>query len=186
MKVDEIISELKDIYKDVSEWLKFAEAKNIASITLLIFILTQIFDGNISANNFSNEISYYILRLVMISSLCIGVISYIPFLNRFKLVKWLVKKYCERRTKESKENIVFYLKCALKQDDNILNLLGVPDEEKNNVIISSYVQQIIQVSKVTATKLFIFDTIVCINSISAGLIFIVELVTFITSKSNII
>lgn len=83
------MEELQKIYTDVSEWLKYAEAKHAGLFAVWIAVLGVL----VSWNGFSGlEIR---LKALLVITVCIGIMievfAFWPFLNRFNFIK----KWCQ-------------------------------------------------------------------------------------------
>ena len=105
--------------------------------------------------------------------MCLNIISYTPFVNKFKIVQTGIKRYCKKRVQSDKENIVFYLNLALKKEDELMRILNFDECDKNNIIIQSYLQQIIEVSKIAVTKVMFFE-----YTLGVGITYIIIMIIF--------
>lgn len=149
------VQELKDIYSDISDWLKFAEAKHAAFIAAGIAIVAVILDKFKEVNSQSVS-AILVLILCMFPSL----FSQIPFLNQNKtLINIVVKHYCKSNIAK---NNVFYLSIFIRSQidcdafrTEYLNEIGVT--EFDDALVNSYLDQIIDVSKVASIKYWLFD-----------------------------
>lgn len=106
--------QLRKTFENVNNWLKFAEAKNLAFLSLniaLIFGLNQIEIGVFS--RYSILLNFMLITLFVIS-LLFNVISLVPFLGKKclkeKLINWInIIRDCSGIGEEEKrENIHFY------------------------------------------------------------------------------
>jgi hypothetical protein len=94
-------SELKYIFSNVNEWLKFAETKNAAlivfSASIILAILTNI------TNNINIILKYYIIicLIFQIISLIISLISFYPTIKISHIL-------CKRNEISEKDNLLFY------------------------------------------------------------------------------
>lgn len=178
MKEQEQLIELKEIYKDASDWLKFAEAKNAALTTFLLFLLTQLIEGSICPELFGSKMAYVMVKCIISVSLVINITSYVPFFSRLKPISYMTQKYCERLCRGGKENIVFYLDVARKQDDELVAALDILEDHKENKLIESYAMQCVQTSKVAASKLLLFDSVIAIHILGSIVVIGIELCTY--------
>ncbi len=145
---------LKDIFENVNNWLKFAEAKNatlVAGNGLLIFgILKTIHEIDIHI-----YLLYYIYFCLILFSLSL-VISLISFIPKVKIPTFLLNSDIE-----TNDNLLFYghiLKYNEKTLLDKLNTMIKDDEDKtSNEFKTMYAQQIIINSKIARNKFQLFD-----------------------------
>lgn len=164
-----ITDELKNIYADVSEWLKFAETKHAALFAfwtaLLIGVLTSDY-----CNTLDICLRYFIIIVIMIGGI-FNLISFVPFLNQCMRLK----KRCYDIYHNTRGNRIFYKSIFIdtfcdsgNTEDSIKkyqDLLGITFEEEENKrilkddtgILKDYIRQIIEVSQVATIKFYIFD-----------------------------
>lgn len=102
------LDEVQKIYNDVSEWLKFAEAKHAGLFAIWIALLI----GVVSTDLFStlNMTLQVIIIIVILLGSSINLFSFVPFLNRFV---WL-KNHCFKKYSSIGENVVFYQSIFVK------------------------------------------------------------------------
>ena len=82
----EITDVLKDVYKDVSDWLKFAEAKNAALLTfngVMLFGVLRLLSSNNSVLLSLNK-TFLIISGILILNMGIILYSFIPGLKDSK------------------------------------------------------------------------------------------------------
>lgn len=145
---------MKAIYEDVSEWLKFGEAKNAALTTFLLFIMNLLVEKQLEIYTIP---SIYIVSLLGLGScLTLNLCSYVPFITRSKPTQWLIKRYCMRRC--IKENVVFYMTLACMDEKIFKDRLGLRGER--TFLEESYIQQVLSVSQVAAAKYMFFEYVV--------------------------
>lgn len=152
------IQEMKDIYSDISEWLKFAEAKHAGFFAAGIAIIAIILD-KCQGINTQSCLAVIISVLLMLPSL----ISQIPFLNTHPFfIRKTIKHYGK---KNILKNNVFYLSIFLWSQADLntfkveyLNQMGATDH--STVLLNSYLNQIIEVSKVASIKYYLFEVAV--------------------------
>lgn len=96
---------LKDLYKDVTEWIKFAEAKNAALLTfngvLLFGILKLIESTNILIKPFSTVL--YISSALLVINIVYILFSFLPLLNQSKKIGSV-----QANRSITNENLLFY------------------------------------------------------------------------------
>lgn len=156
------LEELKSIYQDINEWLKFAEAKHAglfaALIALFIAILTEE-----SLFSCCPLIKSGILIFLIIGIL-FDLLSFFPFLNRCPLIR----KMCYQKYKTHSGNLVFYQSIFIDTCPNgVYNsnscsiykakFLSNFSQQEDNGLIDDYVKQIIQVSIVGTIKIYLFN-----------------------------
>lgn len=105
-------NQLRNMFANVNEWLKFAEAKNFGLLTLcsaFIFGITQI---DFSENSKVEYVAKYIFVPFAVISIIIALISLFPFLTRMlkgEFEKSWINRFSNFLDKEDKfENIHFY------------------------------------------------------------------------------
>lgn len=154
------LQEIQNIYTDVSEWLKFAEAKHAGVFAVWTAALIAI----ISIDGFLNKITVVkgmILAVILIGIL-INLISFLPFLNRFTFIK----KLCFHKYQSYTGNSVFYqslfvdtysekgLQDSVEKYSKILKGKGL--KLCNSELEKDYLKQIIEVSTVGTIKVYLF------------------------------
>ena len=162
---NEILQDLKDIYADVSEWLKFAEAKHTAALAFLSAVIVAV----LSTENFYKlDIIYQrAIIILLLLGLLINIFSFLPFTNNIKLLK----NDCYRVYSKEKGNLIFYKSIFvsvgspdLKLSDKVNNYKNFLKQEygqkPQGKLITDYIIQIIQVATVASIKTFLFSIIV--------------------------
>ncbi|WP_100404255.1 Pycsar system effector family protein [Bacillus solitudinis] len=96
---------LKDLYKDVSEWLKFAEAKNAALLTFNGVLLFGIIGVISSANKLPDDIVnfLYFCSFLLLINIVIILCSFLPALRQTNKTK--NKQYVNY---EATKNYLYY------------------------------------------------------------------------------
>lgn len=162
MTNQDAIQELKDIYSDVSEWLKFAEAKHAGFFAAGIAVVAIILD-KCQGISVKSCLAIIIPILLMIPSL----ISQIPFLNQHPfLVRKTAQYYKKKNIAENiMQNNVFYLGIFIRSqaDLNMFKseyLQQIRAEDQSDILLNSYLDQIIAVSKVASIKYYLFEVAV--------------------------
>lgn len=158
----DIREDLEKIYTDISEWLKFAEAKHAGALVLWTALIVTVFSAD----------KFYLLcdslQICIFAALFLGVIinvfALMPFTNR---IKWL-RKLCYKRYEKYSGNLVFY--------QSVFVSVGLPnstlDEKVNKYkemlkeeygclpqkkLTTDYIKQIIEVATVASIKTFLFS-----------------------------
>ena len=162
-----MIEDLEKIYADVSEWLKFAEAKHAAALALWTALIVAVISVDLSSGiNFK---CYCVMLLIFIFGMMLNVISFIPFLNRAKkLGDWCYKKISKKRN--ATNNLVFYQNIFLISGSPALDFNIRIDKYKDKLklkystmsrdtLLDSYIEQIVSVSTVATIKIFLFDLV---------------------------
>lgn len=157
-----MLEEIQKIYNDVSEWLKFLEAKHAG----LFAVWTAMFIAIITIDDFWN-IDIFIrtaVIIIILIGITINLLSFVPFLNRVLFLK----KKCYEKYKKNKNNMIFYQSIFVstyseenKIQDSIEKYKQILSEsfpqEPDGKIINDYIKQIIQVSEVAAIKAYLFN-----------------------------
>lgn len=147
---------------DVSEWLKFVEAKHAG----LFAVWTALMIAIISNNHLGDKITVgkAIIFIVVIIGIAINALSFMPFLNRCKGIKrFCYNKYAKQLIDG---NLIFYQEIFVATySDNIQDSLkkyekAFEDKElqlQDNKLAMDYLKQIIEVSTVGTIKVFLFN-----------------------------
>lgn len=151
---DRAISLAQNIYQDINEWLKFAEAKHAALLAAWIALWIGIISLEI-------ENSYVIVQQVALFfiALCasINFLSFFPFLNKSDIIK----KLCLKEYDAAPDNILFYISIFIQSADqnvyktNFMNSLGGTNISSSG-LLDHYLNQIIDVSTVATIKVYLF------------------------------
>lgn len=183
----ELKEDLETIFSTVNDWLKFAEAKNAALITLNGAIIFGIIQSHSSFPEFVVLHFKIILLPLLLLSLIYSMYSFLPQLNYKKL---LSKNKTKNKTisdnkNEKAENDKSKRKCSKKninpEDCNIyyydhirhfdkdtyytiLKNTGQPEKSKSEIIEKALIGQIIANSIICHRKYFIFK-FACIFSL---------------------
>lgn len=148
---------LKYIYDDIYRWIVFAEAKNLALITICLVIIE-----NIISNAFNVESQWFLVSVCIVIFLSLGCIlmicSMIPFLNNSKIVKKCAEnKYHKYK---SSSNTIFYGSIFYKYMDNTYKNIII-QLYSNNTNLEKFEEDLIQQIEETATvaliKIWFFD-----------------------------
>lgn len=149
------LDEVQKIYNDVSEWLKFAEAKHAGLFAIWMALLIGIVSTDLFLT-LNMPLRVMIIIVILLGS-SINLFSFVPFLNRFE---WL-KSHCFKKYSSIGENVVFYQSIFVKTyKDNINESI----EEYKNIlarrgfgVINDYIRQVIEVSTVGTIKVYLFS-----------------------------
>lgn len=157
------LDEVQKIYNDVSEWLKFAEAKHAGLFAIWMALLI----GIVSTDLFlmlNMPLKVMIIIVILLGS-SINLFSFVPSLNRFK---WL-KSHCFKKYSSIGENVVFYQSIFVKtykdnMNDSIEEYKKILTRKGFGTIdgdlINDYIRQVIEVSTVGTIKVYLFSSAV--------------------------
>ncbi len=156
-----VLGEVEKIYQDVSEWLKFAEAKHAGLFAVWVAVLgmTVKLDGLQGMGK--------TFQTAFIIAVCIGILiellAFFPFLNRVSFIKRMCyKKYCRYSG-----NAVFYQSVFVDTYSNgnvseavdkymyILQQRGLITD--SSILVKDYVRQIIEVAETGTIKIYLFS-----------------------------
>ena len=165
--------QLKNIFTNINDWLKFAETKTAALLTgngLLIFGILRIIKGQEVSSTLMPIISFVILLLIL--SLLACLISFIPSLK----IPWLVVS----KKPTNKDNLLFFGDIVKYDSKSYLEKLVSSTEkpEKSFTNFENYYAQQIIVNSIIALKKFrlftfaIWLTVVAVVTLLLALIFI--------------
>lgn len=147
----EIDLELRAIFTNVNDWLKFAETKNAALVAADVAILIGL------ASLFEKAEGWLLVYLIFLAvfvglSLVIGLISFLPTTK----IPWLRRPAVIQK----KRNVLYYGHIADNDVESYLELLkGVLAEDSEPSLIGrAYTEQIITNSKIAVKKYGYFTT----------------------------
>jgi hypothetical protein len=144
--------DLKEIFKNVNDWLKFAETKNamlLAFNSALLVGVFKVFSDDDSLKNLLTIVGpyyHYIFPVLIIISIIFLLLSFLPQTKMIKL---------SSASKPEKINILFYGHLESLSTNELLKELGSEDPERAPDMERAYAQQIIINAGITARK---FDT----------------------------
>jgi hypothetical protein len=163
MKKEMTLDEIQKIYTDVSEWLKFAEAKHAG----LFAVWTAVFIAYITSDLFTSICTIQNVIIIVIIFIGIGINAFAlsPFINRIKCLR----KGCYNKYKTySNDNVVFYQSIFIKtysENNDVVESLnkymkvlmdrGFPN--LNDKLVQDYMRQVIEVSTVGTIKVYLFN-----------------------------
>ncbi|GFO85837.1 hypothetical protein [Anaerostipes butyraticus] len=158
------MQEIQYIYKDVSEWLKFAEVKHAG----LFAVWTAILISLVSEKDWFNEplVENTFLLIIAFGGSLINIISFIPFLNRSQYIKEkCYQKYCKYANNSVFYQSVFvatYSKIGIQDSvEKYIRMLEKKGVHFENIQLEEdYLKQIIEVSTVATIKIYLFNVAV--------------------------
>lgn len=164
--------QLKNIFTNINDWLKFAETKTAALLTangLMIFGIIRTL-SNVEKNLYSNSVLYLVVLLLIIS-LLLCLVSFIPSLK----IPWLlkVKKILDN------DNLLYFADIAKYDSKVYLEKLAISLEKPEyqaSTFDDYYAQQII-INSIIALKKYRLFTF----SIYFTVIAVILLVSFLTT-----
>ena len=155
-------NKLKDILNDVTHWLNFAEAKNLALLTF-----DGVWLGNCIKRFYdTNKIIYVAFAIPLIFAMIICLSSFIPQIHGAKWISKKLKK--DLGDKEDTDNLLFYKdiykysaedyykeiqKIHLISNDQVIDKF---DSDKNKYE-KAMINQIVILSGIAYKKHFLFD-----------------------------
>lgn len=173
------MEEMHKIYTDVSEWLKFIEAKHAGLFAVWAAILIAV----ISSNEFWYIIAWKktIVIVIILVGLLLNMVSFFPFLNNM----CFIKRRCYRRYYPTKENSVFFQaifiisyneeknESSIEKYRDILISRGIT--LPNNMLAVDYLHQIVDISVIAVIKTYLFE-IAIKYIVSICIVFIILLI----------
>lgn len=162
MDTNDLKADLEKIYGDISEWLKFAEAKHAGALVLWTALLVAAF----SADKFYSlcDLKQVCLVAALLVGMLINLFAMIPFTN---CIYW-IKKLCFNKYKKYTGNLIFYQSVFVSVgspekslDEKVSKYKEMLREEYGSLpqgkLITDYMKQIIEVATVTSIKTFLFS-----------------------------
>lgn len=158
---------LEKIYNDVSEWLKFAEAKHAAALALWSAIIVAVMSVDLVSS--MSFMCYCILLIALLLGMLLDIVSFIPFLNRNKRLGDFCYNSIKKRVGVT-NNILFYQNIFLLAGSPILGIDVRLQRYKSklklkyhnisqDMLIDSYIEQIVSISTVATIKVFLFNIV---------------------------
>lgn len=187
--------DVKDIFSNVNEWLKFAEAKNAA---LIAFHLGSIFGAatiitQTECGTIPQPILYYLYSFIILSALGLffAMFSFWPQTKIEAALSKKIEDFFHSRTPTTDGNLLFYGyidECG--KNRYLKELCGCYNRQQGSCtkLELDYVEQIFVNSRITVRKYFYFKiallvTIVAVLSpISIPLIFLYNIVNCLLMK----
>lgn len=163
-KVAEIKDILKELYRDVAEWLKFAEAKNGILLTItgvLLFGLLRMLPIKLEWL-MQYEKTLMFSSLILIISMLVALASYIPMLN--------INKKSKKEEKRKNPNLLYYKDiAAFTKEEYIVEMekkynIKITNQEK--AYIEDQVDQILSLANIALRKYKYFYIGVILVSLS--------------------
>lgn len=155
------LQEVEKIYQDVSEWLKFAEAKHAGLFAVWVAALSMTVTLDVSQGIAK------IFQIALIAAICIGILielfAFFPFLNR----RSFLKRMCYKKYGKYGGNAVFYqsvfidtfsngnINAAMDKYMEILRRKGLKTDSCE--LMKDYVRQIIEVAETGTIKIYLFS-----------------------------
>jgi len=145
---------LLEIFKNVNDWLKFAEAKNAMLIGLNGAILVGI--SQINNHSFFNFNPFFwngyisIIQILLMFSMVISILSFVPKLHM------KVGFYTSSEVK----NLWFFESLKSMTNDQILEQIANTDTKKANKVDKDLAEQIKQISIIASSKYLLFTVAV--------------------------
>lgn len=160
---------LTSILHDVTDWLKFAEAKNLLVITFnsawLTFYIKKIFDSSTTNKNL-----YMVLSIICIIALITSFVSFIPKMFKPKFIDSFIKKSVGEITCE--DNLLFYKDISKYSVEEYFNAVNrdffdgkLDNEELNYKYEKTIIKQIIAISTIAYEKYYIFSISIVLSII---------------------
>ncbi|UZP03336.1 hypothetical protein JW813_16750 [Clostridium botulinum] len=155
---------LTNLLKDITDWLKFAEAKNLALITFNSAWLAYYLKNMIDNDLYQYKFLYIIGSLFCIVSILLCFIAFLPKLvDNSKIEGWLKKRLGNIT---EKDNILFYkdiFKYSFKEyyeefQKKVLKVKNIDSfESENNRYEKTLIMQIVVLSGISYKKYLLFD-----------------------------
>lgn len=160
---------LTSILRDTTDWLKFAEAKNLLIITFnsawLTFYIKKIFDSDITNKNL-----YIVLSMICIIALIIAFVSFIPKMFKPKFIDKFIKRSIGSIS--DNDNLLFYRDISKYSVDQYFDAIdkeffdeSLQNEESNYNYEKTIIKQIIALSNIAYEKYYIFNISIVLSII---------------------
>jgi hypothetical protein len=166
------LDNLKYIFANVNEWLKFAEAKNLTLLTINSAIIIGVFQIDFASNVILKDIIFFINVPSLFASGIIALISLSPILaklqkqnNSTPIINWVANKIDDESVFE---NIHYYGYLRILSRDTFIKQyqLKTGDYGEFNDFENDLLDQILFNSQITWLKYRLFKFSVFITSIS--------------------
>ncbi|MCD7990272.1 MAG: hypothetical protein LUK37_00170 [Clostridia bacterium] len=156
------LDQIKDIYQDINEWLKFIEAKHAGLFAIWIALFVALLSEN---EHFSVHLTIYTtLLILLLLGAFINLISFMPFLNKSNFIR----RICYNSYKKISGNKVFYQSVfvdtyssdaynATISCNKYKQLFSTDfDLSCTSSLLDDYIRQVIEVSTVATIKTYLF------------------------------
>lgn len=161
------LEELKNIYSDASEWLKFLKAKHAGLFAVWTALLIALF----SADQFYDLqlCGQIVLTLLVCTGILINAVALAPFLNQQKGLKKYIQDKAFSKYKECGESAVFYISIFVKtystgnnhhieEQRKYKEILENRDlKNLDGLLCKDYISQIIDISIIGSMKAYLFS-----------------------------
>lgn len=155
--------ELREIFNNVNEWLKFAEAKNFGLLSLVVAVVFGFMQIEFTKNSSYEKFGVWIISTISFLSAFPALVSLFPIVSKIekgKNLKSWITKFSNWIDKENKfENIHFYgyLRTI---DEKEFEIKFLAKNNANNVSFTAYEKelatQILYNSRITWLKYQLF------------------------------
>jgi hypothetical protein len=154
-------SELKYIFANVNEWLKFAEAKHGGLVVLNAGLVVGILSSYSNIQNFTNKTT------LLIGMICFGISVFISIISQFPVTQNLFYN----KKDIAKPNLYFFgnLSC-LDNNSFIAEYQRTDIEFKPTKFDTDLINQILVNSRITQSKFTLFKIASYITAFGSGLI----------------
>jgi hypothetical protein len=173
---------LKDIYKDVTEWLKFAETKNAALLTfngVLLFGIVRLLQSNVSYFTTYTKV-FTVCIIILTVNICINLMSFIPALTQSKKQK--VKSNLLPQNINDL-NLLFYKNLKDFNEVNFLEAIikkyNLPVTDQTDEYLKDLSLQIVTLASIATKKYMFFSISAYITSFVILLVILKTLFNFI-------
>ena len=160
-------SELKYIFSNINEWLKFAEAKHAG----LIILNSAIIIGILSSYN---NIQHCLLKpSILIGFACFGISMFLSIISQFPITQNIIIK----KTVVQNPNLYFFGHLSNFEVQDLINQLKTVDSNFiPNKLDLDLANQILVNSRITLTKFSLFKFASYISALGFGIIGISSLI----------
>lgn len=163
MNTNYLTENILNTLKDITDWLKFAEAKNTLLITFnsawLSFFIKKIFEPDNANSQF-----YITTSIICIVSLIISFISFVPKMFKKDIISNIIKKFSGEISEY--DNLLFYKDISKYTEEiyyqkfqtKLMNIENpIPFNSSQNGYEKNLIKQIIVLSKTAYEKYFLFN-----------------------------
>jgi hypothetical protein len=154
-------SELKYIFSNINEWLKFAEAKHGGLVVLNAGLIVGILSSYSNINNFTNKTT------LLIGMVCFGISVFVSIISQFPVTQNLF--YSKKDIKNP--NLYFFGHLSNLDNDTFISEYQKNDNDfKPTKFDNDLINQILVNARITQSKFSLFKFATYMTAFGSGLI----------------
>lgn len=151
-----VVENMRDVMLDISEWIRFLEAKHAGFIAADIAIIVVLLDKTRGNENWI----WYLVIVLLLLDMLPSIYAEIPFMNQVGILVKHVRKYYNK--KQPAPNSLFYISIFVHSQHDLekfrKDYIFIMGEKSGHIekLENDYLSQIIELSKVASIKTYLF------------------------------